>query len=297
MNILVISGFLGAGKTTFIKELVARTKKDIVILENEYGETNLDSQDISKDGKVNIWELTEGCVCCTMKDSFATSILTVSAALDPEYLVIEPTGIGKLSNILNNIKKVSYEKIKVLKPVVIVPPRSFHANQTEYGDIYLDQIKNAGIIALSKCEQEDPAVIESIRRTLSEINPNAQILSSHYTAMNDSWWDALLETENKSRIKASLSMRSALDEYTLKNICVNNIGELIILLEDIIHGNFGEIIRAKGVLKTGNEWMRFDVADGLYSVKGEDPETALSQCVFIGNEINKPHLASRFQLF
>ena len=121
MNILIVSGFLGAGKTTFIKELIRRTRKNIVILENEYGETNLDSQELAKSGEnVDVWDMLEGCVCCTMKDSFAKSIMTISASLQPDYLVVEPTGIGKLSNILDNISKTTYEKIRILPPVAII---------------------------------------------------------------------------------------------------------------------------------------------------------------------------------
>ena len=96
MKILVVSGFLGAGKTTFIKELIRRTKKQPVILENEYGDNNLDSRSLSGGGALEILEFMEGCVCCTKKDSFVNTVLSISAAMDPEYLVIEPTGVGKL---------------------------------------------------------------------------------------------------------------------------------------------------------------------------------------------------------
>ena len=93
MKILVVSGFLGAGKTTFIKELIKRTGKQIAVLENEYGDTNLDSQDIQETGELKVWEFAEGCVCCSKKDSFANTILAISASLDPEFLVVEPTGV------------------------------------------------------------------------------------------------------------------------------------------------------------------------------------------------------------
>ena len=106
MKILIVSGFLGAGKTTFIKELVRRSGTRPVIMENEYGENNLDAteleQSLSAQKEMKILEFMEGCVCCTKKDSFVNSVLTVFSGLDPEYLVIEPTGVGRLSNILQN---------------------------------------------------------------------------------------------------------------------------------------------------------------------------------------------------
>jgi G3E family GTPase len=296
MKILVISGFLGAGKTTFIKELVKRTGKQIVVLENEYGETNLDSREIAGESKINIWELTEGCVCCTMKESFATSILTISASLDPEYLVVEPTGIGKLGAILHNIKKVSYEKIRLLKPVVILPPRSYFSHMEEYRDIYLDQLKNAGVIAFSKCENEDSAVIEQVTKAIAEQNPDAQITPTHYSQMPDEWWNSLLESENNRKIKMSVSMRTPPQEITVKQGGLHNIGELVVFLEDILHGTLGGITRAKGILPVGKDWIRFDLADKLYSVRGETLETPSTECVFIGYQIEEEKLHKRLNL-
>ena len=139
MNILIVSGFLGAGKTTFIKELIRRTGTNPVILENEYGDNTIDAVELrsSKPGekKLEILEFMEGCVCCTMKDSFVNSVLTVYSGLSPEYLIIEPTGVGKLSNIINNIRPLLHGDIRLLKPVVVITPRSFTQNMNEWGDL------------------------------------------------------------------------------------------------------------------------------------------------------------------
>ena len=96
MRILVVSGFLGAGKTTFIKELARRTREDFSVMENEYGQVGIDGQLLAEKempesgeedaGKLNIWELTEGCICCSMKSDFASSILTIANTIDPEYV-------------------------------------------------------------------------------------------------------------------------------------------------------------------------------------------------------------------
>ena len=89
MKILLVSGFLGAGKTTFIKELIKRTGTHPVIMENEYGDNNLDSlelrNDAAREDDIQVMEFMEGCVCCTMKDSFANSVFTIFSSLDPEY--------------------------------------------------------------------------------------------------------------------------------------------------------------------------------------------------------------------
>ena len=135
MRILVVSGFLGAGKTTFIKELARRTREDFSVMENEYGQVGIDGQLLAEKempesgeedaGKLNIWELTEGCICCSMKSDFASSILTIANTIDPEYLIVEPTGVGMLSNVMNNIRLIQYERISLLSPITILDGNSF----------------------------------------------------------------------------------------------------------------------------------------------------------------------------
>ena len=122
MKILIVSGFLGAGKTTFIKALAKHTGKDFAILENEYGTAGIDADRLrAEEGQspVNIWEMTEGCICCSAKGDFSLSVLSIANTIDPEYLVIEPTGVGMLGNVLENVKKIEYQRISILSPVTI----------------------------------------------------------------------------------------------------------------------------------------------------------------------------------
>jgi len=299
MKILIVSGFLGAGKTTFIRQLIRRTGRELVVLENEYGQTSLDSREISAEKNVNVWEMLEGCVCCTMKENFSASVLTISSTLDPEYLVIEPTGAARLGSLLENIGKISYEKISLLRPVVIVPPRGFHANLNQYGEIYLDQIRNAGTVVLSKIENEDEAVIREVCQRIRELNPAAEIVERPYKQMDDDWWHGLLLSEGEARLKAAAPEHGGhsphLHSFTLKNVSLKNPAQLVILLQDLLNGEMGAVCRAKGTLKIGGEWVRFDMADGLFAVKGEeegaDPKTEL---VFIGDDIEKAKIISRF---
>lgn len=298
MKILIVSGFLGAGKTTFIRQLIRRTGRELVVLENEYGQTSLDSREISTEKNVNVWEMLEGCVCCTMKENFSASVLTISSTLDPEYLVIEPTGAARLGSLLENIGKISYEKISLLRPVVIVPPRGFHANLNQYGGIYLDQIRNAGTVVLSKIENEDEAVIREVCRRIRELNPAAEIVDKPYDQMDDDWWHGLLLSEGEARLKTVSSEHGGhsphLHSFTLKNVTLKNPAQLVILLQDLLNGEMGAVCRAKGTLKIGGEWMRFDMADGLFAVKGEEGTDLKTELVFIGDDINKAKIISRF---
>lgn len=92
---------------------------------------------------VNVWELTENCICCSGKQDFATSILTIANTIDPEFLIVEPTGVAKLSSIIENIRQIQYEKISLLQPVAVVDGNNILSLSKKYGEIFLDQIENA----------------------------------------------------------------------------------------------------------------------------------------------------------
>ncbi len=299
MKILIVSGFLGAGKTTFIKELIRRSGVRAVVMENEYGENNIDAQDLKKSstGEMKILEFMEGCVCCTMKDSFVNSVLTVSTGLDPDYLIVEPTGVGRLSNILENLKPILYDRISLLKPVVVLSPASYRQNMKEWPELYRDQTAFAQTVVFSKCEREDPAVIADTAARIREINPSADIVSTHYSQMSDEWWRSLLEAERDEGPEPQTGSESesreggSMTSLTLKDVSLTNPAELILLLEDCLHGVFGHIARAKGNIPVGGEMLRFDLADRLYALTGS-PETQ-AQCVFIGESVDRMGLTLR----
>ncbi len=300
MKILIVSGFLGAGKTTFIKEMIEKTKKNLVILENEYGQNNIDSKELSGNGPsdLKLLEFMEGCVCCTQKDKFSNTILTISAGLDPEYLVVEPTGVGKLSNIIAAIKKVMYEKIILLNPIVVVSPRGFKDNMAEFPEIYTDQLRYAGTVVLSKIENEDINVINEVADKIHEINPSADIITEHYSRMDNAWWESLLSCEDSlDEDIAKTEEASELMSVDINLASFDGISELVIFLEDALRGTFGFIARAKGVIKVGNEWIRFDLADKMYSIVGEQSAKPKTQSVFFGKDIDKEHLMDRLNSY
>ncbi len=296
MKILIVSGFLGAGKTTFIKELIKRSGTFPVVLENEYGNNTIDAEELrssnSDKKKLEILEFMEGCVCCTMKDSFVNSVFTVFSSMSPEYLVVEPTGVGRLSSIIDNLQPILHGGITLLKPVVILSPRSYHQNISEYGALYKDQLANARIVVLSKCENDTPELISEIRREIQSINPDADVLDEHYSNKDDEWWRSIMEITTKVVGTAEPEDESSsISQVTLNNARLDNPGQLIMLLEDCMRGVLGRIVRAKGTIPVGDEVLRFDMADGLYSISGSSQDT--NQCVFIGSSPNKSALCRR----
>lgn len=296
MNVLIVSGFLGAGKTTFIKELIHRTGTYPVILENEYGDNSIDASELrstdSEEKTLEVLEFMEGCVCCTMKDSFMDSVLTVFSSLSPEYLIVEPTGVGHLSRIVGNLQPILHDKITLLNPVVVVPPRSFWQNMNEWETLYRDQVAHAGIVVFSKCENESPELLATIEAAIREINPHAEIVRDHYSKQSDAWWRAVLELPAEG-IDAAESESGSIElaQVSLNDAHLDNPAQLIALLEDCLRGELGHVVRAKGTVPVGNEVLRFDLADGLYAVSGTQQST--NQCVFIGSALDAASICRR----
>jgi G3E family GTPase len=229
--------------------------------------------------------------------------------MDPEYLVIEPTGVGKLGNILSSIRRIEYERISLLPSVVVLAPRSINSYLKEFPEIYTDQVKHASKIVFSKSENESPDVLQRATEQIRAINENAEIISSHYSTMDDQWWNALFETSEsaakavetpeyrKNSLKFGLAQNVGQpQQFSFKDVHLSSPAELIVLLEDVLRGRFGYIPRAKGLVLVGAKYLRFDLADGLYAIIGADENEPKSQCTFIGNNLDVKGLRSRFIL-
>ena len=309
MRILVVSGFLGAGKTTFIKELARRTREDFSVMENEYGQVGIDGQLLAEKempesgeedaGKLNIWELTEGCICCSMKSDFASSILTIANTIDPEYLIVEPTGVGMLSNVMNNIRLIQYERISLLSPITILDGNSFERYCREFPDIYRDQIASAGCVLVSKMEGADRQTLEELEQSIRQINPDAEIFTTHYSANPDSWWESLLSRPADPAQKLPGKAETPdLQNLGLTEVSLPSGNQLLLFLQGVVAGVFGDICRAKGYLPVGSgeqtAWLRFDVVDHNYSITGIE-EMPDSRAVLIGKGLKKNWLREALQ--
>ena len=309
MRILVVSGFLGAGKTTFIKELARRTREDFSVMENEYGQVGIDGQLLAEKempesgeedaGKLNIWELTEGCICCSMKSDFASSILTIANTIDPEYLIVEPTGVGMLSNVMNNIRLIQYERISLLSPITILDGNSFDRYCQEFPDIYRDQIASAGCVLVSKMEGADRQTLEQLEQSIRQINPDAEIFTTHYSANPDFWWESLLSCPADPTQKLPGKAETPdLQNLGLTEVSLPSGNQLLLFLQGVVAGVFGDICRAKGYLPVGSgeqtAWLRFDVVDHNYSITGIE-EMPDSRAVLIGKGLKKNWLREVLQ--
>ena len=175
MKVLVVSGFLGAGKTTFIQRLISRSTERLVVLENEFGGTDVDRKIIAKDSGAEVQELTEGCVCCTKSPQLHASVMTIESTVSPDLLIVEPSGVGALGNVMRILKKIEYERITLLPPVTIVDAENFHQNLKLFEEVFTDQLKSSARILISKPENPDPRLYEDIRNRIRALNPSASV--------------------------------------------------------------------------------------------------------------------------
>ena len=194
MKILLVSGFLGAGKTTFIKEMAKNINLEFVVLENEYADIGIDG-DFLDEKNLNVWEMSEGCICCSMKGDFKSSIKKIYFEINPEYLVIEPTGVGMLSSIIENIREINNNDIEILSPLTLIDITSFNEYLETFNNFFIDNLKNTGKVILTKLENYNPFDIENIKNEISKINNNLEIITDDYRTFPKEWFGEIL---NKS---------------------------------------------------------------------------------------------------
>ena len=298
MKILVVSGFLGAGKTTFIQELVRRTGRDFAIYENEYGQADIDARRLRQDSDLKVWESTENCICCSGKQDFATSVLTISNTIDPEYLIVEPTGVAKLQSILDNVNQVAWERISLLAPVTVVDAVSWQNQRTDFPEIFDNQLSAAASVVISKLAPGSEDAAEPIKQLAAEMNPQAEVIvESSYADIPDEWWNGLLTRAlDGSVLKDSASEKDEgpdLETMALTHAELPSPTHLIWLLDAASAGVFGKLARAKGTLPCGNQWVKFDLVERAWAITGDEPQEE-SRCVFIGRDLLRHGLREVF---
>ena len=298
MKILVVSGFLGAGKTTFIQELVRRTGRDFAIYENEYGQADIDARRLRQDSDLKVWESTENCICCSGKQDFATSVLTISNTIDPEYLIVEPTGVAKLQSILDNVNQVAWERISLLAPVTVVDAVSWQNQRTDFPEIFDNQLSAAASVVISKLAPGSEDAAEPIKQLAAEMNPQAEVIAeSSYADIPDEWWNALLTRAlDGSVLKDPASEKDEgpdLETMALTHAELPSPTHLIWLLDAASAGVFGKLARAKGTLPCGNQWVKFDLVERAWAITGDEPQEE-SRCVFIGRDLLRHGLREVF---
>lgn len=292
INIDVISGFLGAGKTTFCNMLLKyylRKGQRPVYIVNEFGQTGLDALIIEAEG-FNAVEMEGGCVCCTLKDDITVSMLQVIEAFAPTHIVFEPSGIFIFDNFEDILKEPKLASLCEIKnTITLVDSINFNFARVAYGSFIYNQIKNAPVIILSKLEKnvkDTPELICDIKN----INPNAIITSKVLHKWGEGDFDAILNKYKQPGAYECISHHQHLASVSVEpkaNFLRDEIAQLASHCKD---GVFGDIYRVKGVITVDGRLMLLNIARGDFSLvpfKG----AAKQSLTFIGNSVNEDEIA------
>lgn len=184
VKIDVISGFLGAGKTTLIKKLFegAFKKEKIALIENEFGEIGIDGAFL-KDSGIEIKEINSGCICCSLVGNFAKSLKELIDKYSPDRIIIEPSGVGKLTDVVKAIEGVESD-IKVNILCTVVDGGKYKMYSKNFGEFYIDQIREANTIVLSKTNNLSEQKIISACEFIKQYNPTATIITTPVSELN-----------------------------------------------------------------------------------------------------------------
>ena len=291
MKILLVSGFLGAGKTTFIKEMAKNINLEFVVLENEYADIGIDG-DFLDEKNLNVWEMSEGCICCSMKGDFKSSIKRIYSEINPEYLIIEPTGVGMLSSIVENIREIDNNDIEILNPLTLIDVTSFNEYLETFNNFFIDNLKNTGKVILTKLENYNPFDIENIKDEILKINNDLEIIRDDYRTFPKEWFGEILNKNIDNKIidkNFSLKTHINLRTFSKENINLKTMDELGLLLNRLVNGDFGKIYRAKGIVKIDGYWGKFNLVYKNFEME-PIPDAKGTKIVIIGNNLDIDNL-------
>lgn len=200
----IVSGFLGAGKTTLIKKLLKEVLADtkVVLIENEFGEIGIDGGFLKEAG-IEIKEMNSGCICCSLVGDFATSLKEVLTTYAPERVLIEPSGVGKLSDVMKAVQgAMQDEEVALNSAVVVVDACKCKMYMKNFGEFFINQIEYAGTIILSRTDKLSEEKVSACVSMLREHNEKATIIT---TPWNDLEGADILETiEGAKDLEAEL---------------------------------------------------------------------------------------------
>ena len=313
VKVEIFSRFLGAGKTQLIKKLIEEGyyKEKIAIIENEFGEVSIDGEVLKRTNTL-VKEINAGCICCQVTGDFKESIIDVVENCNVDRLLVEPTGVAKLSD----IKKVFNEKelkdiAEVEKAITVVDAEKFDLYLTNFKSFFINQIKNADIIILSRTQNISIEEVKRLEEEISKLNSRAIIMGRQWSnTKSEELIPKVFLTKDRGILKEKINFRksnpstrsikkerneeSLFESFALKIDRDVSKEELLSKFNFIKNSfEFGEIIRAKGIVNTKNGKEQFDYTLSEINMQkiAYRGETIIS---FIGTNLNKEKIKKFF---
>lgn len=309
----IFSGFLGSGKTMLIKKLLNENAygKNTVIIENEFGEVSIDGA-ILKECNLKIKEINAGCICCQVSGDFGDSVLEVIRKYEPENIIIEPSGVAKLSEILKILEQIKFiDKIEIRNVFTLIDVNNYNIYLENFKEFYLDQIKNANKIVISRTQFVDRKIVDEVNLSLQRLNRNAIIFSDYWDNLKKEDFMKNLKINEKVK-KLNLSNKSNIKEFRKEFKRNHNANDLFesypihidkfISAKELEHkfkfisadNKYGKIIRAKGIIKDKSGlYYQFDYVPNEFKIR-EIKWSSKKVISIIGSELNKKELINLF---
>ena len=314
----IISGFLGAGKTTLIKKLIAEAYQNekIVLIENEFGEIGIDGTFL-KDSGVTINEMNSGCICCSLVGDFETSLKEVLDTYHPDRVIIEPSGVGKLSDVIKAVSTINSDEMELDNFITVVDAKKCRMYTKNFGEFYNNQVEHASLIVLSRSQDLTEFQLKECLDILKGLNDHSPIITTAWDKLNG------LDIINACEVNIQEELLHEHDheccghdhhEHDHDHECgcghhhhhadevFNSIGFDTVKkyneveLSDILNKlcNDDNILRAKGFVDSGNEdWWYFDLVPGEFEIRLGKPIYTGQVCV-IGKDLDENTIKELF---
>lgn len=314
----IVSGFLGAGKTTLIKKLLSEklSSEKVVLIENEFGEIGIDGG-ILKNSGIEIKEMNSGCICCSLVGSFSASLKEVLKRYKPDRIIIEPSGVGKLSGVIEACRKMEkQEDVAVNMCIAVVDAVKYMIYINNFGEFFGDQLKYAKTIILSRTQMMQQDKLSAVVKDIQRRNTKANIVTTDWSKLDGADIVSLAEQDSSISLENQLTMKVRLRRFTaiegnqhahrthqsvfqswgVETPRVFSESELRSILKGLDIKKRGNILRAKGIvaLEDGN-WVQFDFVPGEMELKPICPDYTGRICV-IGEGLDAAQLTAYFKV-
>lgn len=314
MIVNVVYGFLGAGKTTFIKHILENPPpgEKLVILVNEFGDVGLDGLILSQAGNrmFDVVELPSGCICCTMAGDFRRQFLELHERYSPDRLIVEPTGVATISQIMQILKgedlEPLYEELNLINILDASEFLTFIKRQRHFVE---NQLRHSTITILNKVDLVKENMVDLLVNSVKDISPNTTVFPTSFGCLDTALVHEILDTvarepdAESTRGSGHSDGEHDLGHHHHEGLAnqyksfgktfgeVFDQGCLEDFFERVKRGEFGEVVRAKGVFKTPDEWVKLELASN--EVRFElIPAAVRSLVSLVGAEMNTQDMES-----
>jgi G3E family GTPase len=281
MRTTIVSGLLGAGKTTFIKNILADSTEKAVVLVNDFGQTGIDGELLTSEG-IEAVELPSGCVCCTLRFDLIGSVEKIKETFGPEHLVIEPSGVASPTGVLEALETLDVGPVTVVGIADATEFAELH-EQEVYGPFFADQIRSSDVVLINKTDLADEETVSETRRLVEELNPHAVVISTVMAKVEG----PLPEAGGRQEPADGASHALRYETVCLKPEGTVKHDKIEALFENLASGEFGNVARAKALLVTERGPYLFDLASGQYNARKFDRDPQGNRVVIIGTGLDR----------